>query len=151
MIVDVVFGMDFIGLFDEVCIYFKDKKIVFFKSFIFFLFYGCNLMKVDCVLKLKVQVNGEIFMLYFDMGNSIVGLFYQYYEKYKVEFESIGKKEKIIGGGFNYVVIKDILCLFLFDMEIGDVIVYLKNFVVDIIFNGILVEDDGNIGMDMIN
>jgi len=31
--------------------------------------------------------------------NSTAGLFYQYYEKHKTEFESIGKKEKITGGG----------------------------------------------------
>ena len=51
-------------------------------------------MKVDRALKLKAQANGETLMLHFDTGNSTAGLFYQYYEKHKTEFESIGKKKK---------------------------------------------------------
>lgn len=151
MIVDAVLGMDFIGLFDEVRIYPKDKKIVFPKSSTPLPSYGRNLMKVDRALKLKAQANGETLMLHFDTGNSTAGLFYQYYEKHKAEFESIGKKEKITGGGFNHVVTKDILRLPSFDMEIGDATAHLKNLAVDITPNGIPAEDDGNIGMDMIN
>ena len=36
-------------------------------------------------------------------------------------------------------------------MEIGDATAHLKNIAVDITPNGIPAEDDGNIGMDMIN
>lgn len=52
---------------------------------------------------------------------------------------------------FNHVVTKDILRLPSFDMEIGDATAHLKNLAVDITPNGIPAEDDGNIGMDMIN
>lgn len=107
-------------------------------------------MKVDRALKLKAQANGETLMLHFDTGNSTAGLFYQYYEKHKTEFESIGKKKnnrwRIQSCRYKRYITFALI-------RYGDWRCNrpLKNLAVDITPNGIPAEDDGNIGMDMIN
>ena len=151
MKIDAVLGMDFISMFDEIRIYPKEEKIVFPKTATPLPSYGRNLMKIDRMLKLKAEANGETLILHFDTGNSKAGLYCQYYEKHKSELESIGKKEKTIGGGFNLVIAKDILRLPSFDIKIGNTPVRLKDLSVDITNEGMQIGDDGTIGMSMIN
>lgn len=152
MKVDAVLGMDFIGLFDEFRIYPKEKKIVFPASPTPLPSSGRNMTLSDRALKLKAEANGERLQFHFDTGCSTAGLYYQYYNRHKSELDAVGKREQITGGGFNWVVTKEILRLPTFQIEVGKVPVKLNNLMVDVKNYDIHPSADmGILGMDMVN
>lgn len=150
--VDAILGMDFIGLFDEICIYPKKNKIVFPNIASNPPSYGRNLIKIDRTLKLNGEAYDKELMLHFDTGCSTAGLNYLYYKDHKSALEFSGKREIITGGGFNHINTREVLRIPSFEMRIGDKQVFLKNLIVDTKNYGIEPANDmGIIGMDMIN
>lgn len=150
--IDALLGMDFISLFDELRIYPKEGKIVFPASLTPLPASGRNLLLCDRSIKMKAFAGEEMLLLHFDTGCTTAGLYYQYYQKHKTELDAAGKREKGIGGGFNFMATKEVLRLPSFRLEVGKVPVEFQNISVDITQEGLqMMGDDGIAGMDMVN
>lgn len=150
--IDAVLGMDFINLLDEIRIYPKEGKMVFPVSATPLPDSGRNLMIDERMLIIKAKINDETVKLFFDTGHTTAGLYSQYYKEHKSQLKSLGKRQKMISGGVNTYIKKNILRLPAFTIEIGEVPIELRDLTVDIGKNALQTTNNmGVMGMSMVN